>query len=85
MEDCLGVEDDSEYDLRIEEAKSMEIKQIEVSRTFNCGNYESEKISLTTEIPTDGSLVESYFALHEDIEMLHRIGPYRGTGLRKKV
>lgn len=63
----------------------MIIKQIEVSRTFNCGNYESERISLTAEIGINETSIDSpYELLHESIEHLHKRGPYKGAGLRRK-
>jgi hypothetical protein len=62
----------------------MVIKQIEVSRTFNCGNYESERISLTAEILLSDPLDTVYTDLHDSIIELHREGPFRGIALRRK-
>ena len=62
----------------------MIIKQIEVSRTFNCGNYESERISLTAEIQYDTVPDVIYDELQNEMIRLHTRGPFKGAGLRRK-
>jgi hypothetical protein len=45
---------------------------IEVSRTFNTGNYTSERISLTVEVPYDMSIDEAYKQTYGEIGRLFK-------------
>jgi len=65
----LGTEDDSEYDMRSDKIIP---SIIEVSRTFNTGNYTSERISLTVEVPFDMSTDEAYKQTYAEIGRLFK-------------
>jgi len=49
----------------------MKIKEIEYSRTFNLGDYESEKFSLRAEITENETVVSVFEKLNEEIVKLY--------------
>ena len=50
----------------------MQVKEVEVSKTFNTGNYTSIKIGLTAEVPPDGDYFKVYNEILFEIDRLFK-------------
>lgn len=64
----------------------MHIEKITYSRTFNIGNYESEKIEVTAYLDSDDSPIDVLGYLKEWVmtRFLERLSPVESTDRAKK-